>query len=99
MPFAYTVLVDTLFPLGDPQFDRDRLRERLQRLAARQIRIGGSSSKYQGWLGQIYPRSRYMTRGRFSKKLFEESCLEEYISIFPTVCGDFAFYQFVAITD
>jgi uncharacterized protein YecE (DUF72 family) len=39
-----------------------------------------------------------MTRGRFSRKLFEESCLEEYVSIFPTVCGDFAFYQFPSET-
>jgi len=33
-------------------------------------------------------------RGRFSKKLFEDSCLTEYATVFPTVCGDFAFYQF-----
>jgi hypothetical protein len=49
--------VDTLFALGDPQFDRDRLRERLRRLAARDVRIGGSSWKYEGWLGQIYSGS------------------------------------------
>ena len=33
-------------------------------------------------------------RGRFSKKLFEETCLSEYAQVFPAVCGDFAFYQF-----
>ena len=33
-------------------------------------------------------------KGRFSKKLFEASCLREYAETFPTVCGDFAFYQF-----
>jgi len=87
--------VDTLFDLGNnPEFDRDELRRRLQDLAGRGIRIGGSSWKYEGWIDQIYSRSRYLTRGRFSKKLFEETCLEEYASIFPTVCGDFAFYQF-----
>jgi uncharacterized protein YecE (DUF72 family) len=87
--------LDTLFPLEEPlEFDRDALRDRLNALAARQIYIGGSSWKYEGWLGQIYSRSRYQVRGRFSKKLFEETCLQEYASVFPAVCGDFAFYQF-----
>jgi uncharacterized protein YecE (DUF72 family) len=75
-------------------FDRDRLRDRLSALARRGIFIGGSSWKYEGWLGQIYSRSRYQVRGRFSKRLFEETCLSEYATIFPAVCGDFAFYQF-----
>ena len=58
------------------------------------ISIGGSSWKYEGWLGQIYRRERYLSRGRFSKKIFEAECLREYSEVFPTVCGDFAFYQF-----
>jgi uncharacterized protein YecE (DUF72 family) len=66
----------------------------LKGLAARSIFLGGSSWKYEGWLGQIYSRSRYQVRGRFSKRLFEETCLSEYASVFPAVCGDFAFYQF-----
>ncbi len=70
------------------------LRPRLTELAAHNILIGGSSWKYEGWLEQIYSPSRYQTRGRFSKKLFEETCLREYAETFPTVCGDFAFYQF-----
>lgn len=91
--------MDTLFPPDEPAgfdgaFDRDRLRDRLYALAERGIYIGGSSWKYEGWLGQIYSRSRYQVRGRFSKKLFEETCLSEYASVFPAVCGDFAFYQF-----
>jgi len=45
-------------------------------------------------LGQIYSRDRYLARGRFSKKIFEAECLREYSEVFPTVCGDFAFYQF-----
>jgi uncharacterized protein YecE (DUF72 family) len=91
--------VDTLFELGDkPAFDRDLLRDRLNALAARGIFIGGSSWKYEGWLGQIYSRSRYQVRGRFSKKLFEETCLSEYATVFPAVCGDFSFYQFPADT-
>ncbi len=87
--------MDTLFPLDDRAgFDRDALRERLSALAARSVSIGGSSWKYEGWLGQIYTRSLYQARGRFSKKLFEATCLNEYASVFPAVCGDFAFYQF-----
>jgi len=87
--------LDTLFPLGEPvAFDRNQLRDRLNLLAQRGIFVGGSSWKYEGWLGQIYSRSRYQVRGRFSKKLFEETCLSEYASVFPAVCGDFAFYQF-----
>jgi len=89
--------LDTLFDSGGaPAFDRDLLRDRLRDLARHRIYIGGSSWKYEGWLDQIYTRSRYETRGRFSKKLFEETCLSEYATVFPTVCGDFAFYQFPA---
>ena len=91
--------MDTLFELdARPAFDRDRLRERLNELAARGIFIGGSSWKYEGWLGQIYSRSRYQVRGRFSKRLFDETCLSEYATVFPAVCGDFSFYQFPAET-
>jgi uncharacterized protein YecE (DUF72 family) len=85
--------MDTLFDEGPP-FDRDSLAARLAALAARDIYIGGSSWKYQGWLGQIYSRSNYLVRGRFSQKLFNETCLREYAATFLTVCGDFAFYQF-----
>jgi uncharacterized protein YecE (DUF72 family) len=75
-------------------FDRDALADRLRALAAEHIYIGGSSWKYEGWLGQIYSRERYLSRGRFSKKAFEAEALREYAETFPTVCGDFAFYQF-----
>jgi len=79
----------------DPDaFPRDHLADRLRHLAAQNIYIGGSSWKYEGWLGQVYSRERYLSRGRFSKKLFEAECLREYSEVFPTVCGDFAFYQF-----
>ena len=83
--------MDSLF---DEPFDRDALAARLKELAARNIYIGGSSWKYEGWLGQIYSRSNYLVRGRFSRKLFNETCLKEYAQTFPAVCGDFAFYQF-----
>jgi uncharacterized protein YecE (DUF72 family) len=83
-------------PLFDEpsSFDRDGLAARLQSLAAEGVYIGGSSWKYQGWLGQIYTRDRYLSRGRFSRQRFEAECLREYAETFPTVCGDFAFYQF-----
>jgi uncharacterized protein YecE (DUF72 family) len=85
--------VDTLF--DDPSaFDSDALAARLKDLALRHIYIGGSSWKYEGWLGQIYSRGNYLVRGRFSQKLFNDTCLKEYVQTFPTVCGDFAFYQF-----
>lgn len=85
--------MDSLFDEG-PEFDRDGLAQRLADLAQQQIFIGGSSWKYEGWLGQIYSRSRYLSRGRFSKAAFEANCLTEYATVFSTVCGDFAFYQF-----
>ncbi len=75
-------------------FDRDALAARLRGLARENIYIGGSSWKYEGWLGQVYTRERYLARGRFSRKLFEAECLREYAETFPAVCGDFAFYQF-----
>ncbi len=73
---------------------RGPLAEKLSALAREGIYFGGSSWKYEGWLGQIYTRERYLTRGRFSKKKFEQACLTEYAETFPVVCGDFSFYQF-----
>jgi uncharacterized protein YecE (DUF72 family) len=83
-------------PLFDEpgDFDRGALAGKLRALADQNICIGGSSWKYEGWLGQIYSRERYLSRGRFSRKLFEAECLREYAETFPVVCGDFAFYQF-----
>jgi len=79
----------------EPQdFDRERLRARLAALAQQNIFIGTSSWKYEGWFGQIYSRNRYLTRGRFSQKIFNDECLREYAETFPIVCGDFSFYQF-----
>jgi len=87
------LMADTLF--DEPSsFDRDALAERLRRLAAEGIYIGGSSWKYEGWIGQVYTRGNYLSRGRFSRQLFASTCLKEYARTFPTVCGDFAFYQF-----
>ena len=75
-------------------FDRARLAAALKRLAAANVLIGTSSWKYAGWMGQIYTRERYLTRGRFSERYFASACLAEYAETFPVVCGDFSFYQF-----
>jgi len=81
-----------------PPFDRAGLASALRRLAAQNIWVGTSSWKYEGWIGQIYTRDYYVTRGRFSQKLFEATCLRQYASVFPIVCGDFSFYQFPSKT-
>jgi uncharacterized protein YecE (DUF72 family) len=85
-----------MLPLFDTPsaFNRAQLARRLKALAADNIWIGTSSWKYEGWLGQIYSRDRYMSRGRFSQKRFEQECLAEFAETFPIVCGDFSFYQF-----
>lgn len=91
--------MDNLSLFEEPrQFDRDRLHSRLAALASEQIYIGASSWKYEGWLGQIYSRDRYLVRGRFSEKRFQAECLNEYAGTFPIVCGDFSFYQFPSET-
>lgn len=74
--------------------DRTPLGEKLAALASQNILIGTSSWKYEGWIGQIYTRERYLSRGRFSQKRFQAECLAEYAASFPIVCGDFSFYQF-----
>jgi uncharacterized protein YecE (DUF72 family) len=66
----------------------DRNRERLRRWAGRGIYFGTSSWKYPGWKGLVY-RRRYP-----SQKEFERECLREYAELFPTVCADFALYDF-----
>jgi len=63
-------------------FDREGLAARLRSAASENIYIGGSSWKYEGWLGQVYTRDRYLSRGRFSKRLFETECLREYAETF-----------------
>jgi len=87
-------------PLFDerPPFDRTRLAEALRRLAAQKVLIGTSSWRYEGWMRQIYTRERYLARGRFSARRFEQECLREYAETFPIVCGDFSFYQFPSET-
>jgi uncharacterized protein YecE (DUF72 family) len=76
---------------------RERLTRKLSELASQDIYLGTSSWKYEGWLGSIYSEDRYQTRGKLSRKKFEEGCIAEYAEVFPIVCGDFAFYQFPSV--
>jgi uncharacterized protein YecE (DUF72 family) len=62
--------------------------ERLKRWASHRVYFGTSSWKYPGWQGMVY------TRSYPSKKVFDQECLTEYSEIFPTVCADFALYDF-----
>lgn len=89
--------MSTLPLFGDPKTEfAERLAPRLAALARRNVFIGTSSWKYEGWLDQIYSPERYWSRGRFSRTKFEAECLAEYGETFPIVCGDFSFYQFPA---
>src|SRR6476659_6021906 len=75
-------------------FDCDRMRTAATALARRGVFIGTSSWKYAGWRGQLYTEDRYVWRGRFSEKRFEQLCLSEYSEVFKTVCVDAAYYKF-----
>ena len=63
-------------------------KERLHRWASKGILFGTSSWKYQGWKGTIYNRVYPST------KVFNRVCLAEYSELFPSVCADFALYDF-----
>jgi uncharacterized protein YecE (DUF72 family) len=66
----------------------ERNSKRLRRWASKGIRFGTSSWKYPGWKGLVYARPYD------SKKEFDRTCLAEYSTLFPTVCADFALYDF-----
>lgn len=78
----------------DPSPAAQQLGEKLRGLAKQGVWFGTSSWKYEGWVGQVYSQERYLSRGRFSKRKFQDTCLAEYAETFPVVCGDFTFYQF-----
>ena len=63
-------------------------KNRLRRWASKGIFFGSSSWKYPGWKGLVYNRDYP------SKKAFEQECIAEYSELFPTVCADFALYDF-----
>jgi hypothetical protein len=64
------------------------LRKRLGELASRNIFVGSSSWKYEGWLGQLYSPERYEYKGKVARTRFEAECLSEYAETFHTVCVD-----------
>lgn len=72
----------------------DQLRRDVNAWADKGVYFGGSSWKYEGWIGQIYSQDRYLTRNKLSRKKFETTCLSEYAEHYPFVSGDFSFYSF-----
>ena len=73
--------------------DSDFVR-RLGECARRNVLLGTSSWKYEGWLGQLYEPSKYLYRGKLARNRFEAGCLEEYALVFRTVCVDAGYYRF-----
>src|SRR5262249_7633669 len=55
-----------------------RLAPRLHALADRGVYFGSTSWKFEGWIGSVYTRERYLVRGKFSRRKFEADCLKEY---------------------
>lgn len=74
--------------------DRQALADAADRLAQRGMYLGTSSWKYPGWLGQLYDEQRYLYRGKVAKTRFERDCLNEYATVFQSVCVDAGYYQF-----
>ena len=86
---------DTLSLFDEPPpYELTPLGLKLAALASEKVFIGTSSWKYEGWIGQVYTRERYLVRRQFSQRRFQAECLGEYAATFPIVCGDFSFYQF-----
>jgi len=78
--------------LFNPALDIQRLRE----LASKNIFLGTSSWKYDGWLHQVYNRNyERILKGRhvLNQSKFNNDCLNEYTTIFPTVCNDSSYYR------
>lgn len=73
-------------PASSPFADRNS--SRLRDWADMGVFLGTSSWKYPGWGGQVYNR-KYA-----SKRQFEDTFIAEYATLFPTVCADFALYDF-----
>ena len=85
-----------LFDSADRPPQAARLDPIIRKWADKGVFFGTSSWKYPGWVGTIYSESRYITRSKFSKKKFEDTCLAEYARSFPVVGGDCTFYRFLS---
>jgi len=75
-------------------FDPSVMAGKLAALATRNVFLGTSSWKYEGWLGQLYTAENYHFRGKLARSRFEANCLSEYSQVFRTVCVDAGFYRF-----
>jgi len=58
------------FPDSEAASFRSKLAASLGQLSRDRIFVGASSWKYEGWLDQIYTRANYLSRGKFSKRVF-----------------------------
>ncbi len=82
-----------LLPPADDHWPA-QLGRKLSALAAQGIYFGTSSWKYPGWIGGLYSEERYRYRGKLSDTRFQQHCLEEYATVFPTVGVDATYYTF-----
>lgn len=55
--------------------------------------MGTASWRFLGWCGILYDEDKYLWGRNFSKKRFDERCLEEYAAFFPTVEVDSTYYS------
>ena len=89
---------EVMLPLFDDpsSFDRRKLADQLRSLAARDIWIGTSSLEVRGLVrSQIYSRGPLTPLAAVSRRSgLRGRVPAEYAETFPTVCGDFPFYQF-----
>lgn len=81
-------------PASELAFDREKLSGGLRWLEQRNVYIGTSSWRYEGWLGKLYSPERYLTRGKHSDAKFKRDCLHEHGEVFSTVCVDAGYYRF-----
>lgn len=75
-------------------FDRASFTTDIKTLADKNVFVGTSSWKYNGWCGMIYDLARYEYRRKFAESRFNKGCLAEYAEVFKTVCVDAAYYKF-----
>jgi len=78
-------------------FDREKIKQKVQALAASGVYTGTSSWKYEGWMNQLYTPARYEYRGKVAMTRFERDCLQEYAEVFKSVCVDGAYYNFPSV--
>jgi uncharacterized protein YecE (DUF72 family) len=76
------------------EFSVEKTVPKLKELEKQGIYIGTSSWKYEGWIGQVYNKDYSGPRSKVQKKTFQDECLSEFATIFPTVCFDGGFWRF-----